>query len=86
MKEKDKCYKVCPLGLRADRITWSCNNPSVFSWMWVYPSRISCKGNCGIDLFDEWIDHAKLIATKLVTAIMIYRVIKYLLFLDRNRV
>lgn len=40
------CVAECPQGYRADRITWSCLQPPVFSWYWVYPSKSSCKDKC----------------------------------------
>lgn len=43
------CVTECPLDYRADRITWSCLQPPVFSWYWVYPSKSSCKDKCKVD-------------------------------------
>lgn len=42
------CSEKCPTGYRADRITWTCLEPPVFAWYWVYPSRSSCKNYCGV--------------------------------------
>jgi hypothetical protein len=43
-----ECFQKCPSGYRADRITWTCLEPPVFAWYWVYPSRSSCKNYCGV--------------------------------------
>ena len=48
-----ECFQKCPSGYRADRITWTCLEPPVFAWYWVYPSRSSCKNYCGV-LVQEW--------------------------------
>ena len=47
------CVNSCPQGFRADRITWSCLEPPVFAWYWVYPSRSSCKNYCGVIVQDD---------------------------------
>ncbi len=44
----NECLEKCPIGFRADRITWSCLQPPVFGWYWVYPSVNSCRNQCGI--------------------------------------
>jgi hypothetical protein len=48
------CHQICPNGFRADRITWTCLEPPVFAWYWVYPSRTSCKTHCGIVIQEDW--------------------------------
>ena len=51
---ENKCLELCPLGLRADRITWTCLEPPVFAWYWVYPSRTTCKSHCGVVISEDW--------------------------------
>ena len=48
-----QCLYECPNQFRADRITWACLEPPVFAWYWVYPSRSSCKTNCGIVVAED---------------------------------
>ena len=48
------CIEECPVSYNADRITWSCLEPPVFAWYWVYPSTTSCKTNCGIVVQEDW--------------------------------
>jgi hypothetical protein len=43
----NQCLLVCPLRLRADRISWTCLEPPVFAWYWIFPSKKSCRNNCG---------------------------------------
>lgn len=43
----NQCLEICPLRLRADRISWSCLEAPVFAWYWIFPSRSSCRGKCG---------------------------------------
>jgi len=50
----NQCVDSCPVGYRADRITWSCLEPPVFAWYWVYPSRGSCKSYCGVVVQSDW--------------------------------
>jgi hypothetical protein len=53
-KFDEKCVTECPANYRADRITWSCLEPPVFAWYWVFPSRGSCKTNCGVVIQQDW--------------------------------
>ena len=53
-KSGNECLKRCPEGYRADRITWTCLEPPVFAWYWVYPSRSSCQNYCGIIVQEDW--------------------------------
>jgi hypothetical protein len=49
-----RCEKKCPMGFKADRITWECVDDEgireylslVFGWYWVDPSVTSCRGFC----------------------------------------
>jgi len=50
----NSCIEKCPEGYRADRITWSCLEPPVFAWFWVYPSKGSCKNYCGVVIQEGW--------------------------------
>merc|ERR1711957_929653 len=34
--------------------TWTCLEPPVFAWYWVYPSRSSCQNYCGIIVQEDW--------------------------------
>jgi len=43
----NQCLLSCPLRLRADRISWSCLEPPVFAFYWIFPSKKSCRNNCG---------------------------------------
>jgi len=47
-KYENECVYTCPENYRADRITWSCLEIPVFAWYWVYPSRTTCRKQCGI--------------------------------------
>ena len=47
------CVNSCPHGFRADRITWSCLEPPVFAWYWVFPSRGTCRNYCGVTVADS---------------------------------
>jgi len=49
----NQCLEKCPSGYRADRITWTCLEPPVFAWYWVYPSRTSCRNFCGV-VYEDW--------------------------------
>jgi len=53
-KSGSQCLQRCPDGYRADRITWTCLEPPVFAWYWVYPSRSSCQNYCGIIVQEDW--------------------------------
>ena len=44
---RGKCISKCPNGFRADRLTWTCIKNEFFAYYWIYPSRNSCKENCG---------------------------------------
>jgi hypothetical protein len=48
------CLSRCPEGYRADRITWTCLEPPIFAWYWVYPSRSSCRNYCGYIVQEDW--------------------------------
>jgi hypothetical protein len=50
----NECNSKCPEGYRADRITWTCLEPPIFAWYWVYPSRSSCRNYCGIVIQKDW--------------------------------
>lgn len=50
----NECNSRCPVNYRADRITWTCLEPPVFAWYWVYPSRSSCQNYCGIVIQKDW--------------------------------
>jgi hypothetical protein len=50
----NQCVELCPIGYRADRITWTCLEPPVFAWYWVFPSRKSCRTHCGIVVSEDW--------------------------------
>jgi hypothetical protein len=43
----NQCLLTCPLRMRADRVSWTCLEPPVFAWYWVFPSKKSCRNNCG---------------------------------------
>lgn len=43
----NQCLQSCPLRLRADRIAWTCLEPPIFAWYWVFPSKSTCKNKCG---------------------------------------
>ncbi len=43
----NQCLLSCPPRLRADRISWSCLEPPVFAWYWIFPSKSSCRSRCG---------------------------------------
>lgn len=43
----NQCLNSCPNNLRADRIAWTCLEPPVFAWYWIFPSRASCRMRCG---------------------------------------
>lgn len=43
----NQCLSSCPMRLRADRISWVCLEPPVFAWYWIFPSKKSCRNNCG---------------------------------------
>ena len=48
----NKCLDKCPAGFRGDRITWSCLEPPVFGWYWVYPTKNSCRNKCAVKDLD----------------------------------
>ena len=49
------CNHSCPLRIRADRISWTCQETPginviyllVFAWYWIFPSKASCSKRCG---------------------------------------
>ena len=44
---ENQCLLSCPPRLRADRISWTCLEPPVFAWYWIFPSKSSCRSRCG---------------------------------------
>lgn len=48
---KNKCLKSCPIGLRANRVNFSCEEKFKFAFYWIFPSVYSCKDKCGIHAF-----------------------------------
>ncbi len=44
---KGKCLHACPVGLRANRIDFTCKTDKEFAFYWVFPSRESCENKCG---------------------------------------
>jgi len=50
----NQCVGECPVNYNADRITWTCLETPVFAWYWIYPSRTSCKTNCGVVIQEDW--------------------------------
>lgn len=44
---KNQCLELCPYKTVADRITRKCVEPGVESLSYIFPSKISCYGNCG---------------------------------------
>jgi hypothetical protein len=42
----NQCLHACPEKLRADRISWTCLEPPVFAWYWIFPSKASCRDRC----------------------------------------
>jgi len=49
---KNNCLKSCPIGLRANRINFTCEEKKDFSFYWIFPSKFSCKGKCGKKSFE----------------------------------
>lgn len=43
----NKCVKSCPKGTRANRIDFTCVDKSNFAFYMVFPSKTSCKDQCG---------------------------------------
>ena len=43
----NQCLSMCPYKFRADRISWVCLEPPVFAWYWIFPSKTSCRNDCG---------------------------------------
>lgn len=46
----NQCVADCPLGLKADRISMTCVEPAAYAWYWVFPSRTTCSGKCGMEI------------------------------------
>lgn len=44
---KNQCLKECPLNTIADRISQQCLPPTIKSFYFIYPTKSSCKNNCG---------------------------------------
>jgi hypothetical protein len=42
-----KCLKTCPVGLRANRINFTCQPKSEYSFYWIFPSKAGCEKKCG---------------------------------------
>lgn len=49
----NQCLNTCPQRTRADRISWTCLEPPVFAWYWIFPSRSSCRDRCGRQIDTE---------------------------------
>ena len=45
--------KSCPVGLRANRINFTCEGKQDFSFYWIFPSKFGCKNKCGKQTFDS---------------------------------
>jgi len=43
----NQCLKECPIGLRADKISWTCLEIPIAAWYYNYPSIASCRMKCG---------------------------------------
>ena len=41
------CKRECPMGFRADRISWSCVELPKPAWYWSWPTKASCRLKCG---------------------------------------
>lgn len=41
------CLKTCPVGLRANRINFTCQQNSQYSFYWIFPSKAGCENKCG---------------------------------------
>merc|ERR1712037_1071768 len=50
---ENKCLEKCPIGTRANRIDFTCQNKSSFSFFMIYPSTNSCKNKCGLNNLEE---------------------------------
>jgi hypothetical protein len=42
----NQCLLICPMRMRADRVSWTCLEAPVFAWYWIFPSRSSCRNRC----------------------------------------
>jgi len=49
----NQCLSSCPGTLRADRMNWTCTEPSVFAWYWIFPSKTSCRNKCDIGIINN---------------------------------
>lgn len=45
---ENKCLESCPEGLRANRSNFTCVKKDEFHFNMVFPSKGSCKNNCGL--------------------------------------
>jgi len=50
---ENECLKSCPVGMRANRINFTCEVKTNFSFYWIFPSNYSCKEKCGQDRFES---------------------------------
>jgi hypothetical protein len=46
---ENECTESCPAGTRANRVNFTCVNKSTFAFSMIFPSKFSCKSQCGLE-------------------------------------